>query len=171
MENVIEYSAKIHAYADEILESSKLIETLKKFGDVHIGGAYELDLMYDGDIDVRVYCDDPRKDSVEALKELIQLRDFQKFQYGDFEKFPRENRPKSFIVVLIVPYQNLKWEIEIWFYQKEDRVKDELIEQLKSEMTLEMKKEILDAKKDRAEKGIPKHGISSVEIYKAILKK
>ncbi len=170
MDNVIEYSENIKRQADELLQATNLLEVLESFGEVHIGGAYELGLMYDPDIDVRVYCENPREASIKALADLVSQRNFQKYQYGDFQKFKRENRPESFIVVLIVPFENLKWEIEIWFYAKNENRTDQLIESLKAQLTPKMKVEILEAKQKRHKEGISKHELSSIEIYETVLK-
>lgn len=171
MENVIKYSEKIKQQADALLDCTKVLDVLGAFGEVNIGGAYELDLMYDPDIDIRVYCENPREASVAALEQFVSQRNFQKYQYGDFEKFNRENRPKSFIIVLIIPFEGLKWEIEIWFYGKDEKKDDSMAQKLKTNMTEDIKREILEAKLERNEKGITKHELSSMQIYEEVLKR
>lgn len=84
MNPVLEYSQQIKCDADEILRDSDLIKCLGKYGQVNIGGSYKYDLMWNPDIDIMVVCDDPRQQSLAAIKELMDLRQFQKYQYGDF---------------------------------------------------------------------------------------
>lgn len=169
MMTVCKYSEKIKADADQLMETTDIINNLSEFGQINIGGSYKYDLMWNPDIDIVVVCDNPRQKSVEALRKMVDLRLFQKYEYGDFEKFKRENRPESFILNLILPYGGQKWEIEIWFmteYPENQRKIDELIE---SRLDDENRTKILEMKKSRSEKGFDKHSISSVDIYSQVL--
>lgn len=167
--NIQEYSQKIKADADMLLEMTGLIGNLSEFGQVIVGGSYKYNLMWEPDIDIVVVCDNPRQKSVEALRKMVDLRLFQKYEYGDFEKFKRENLLESFILNLILMHNGRKWEIEIWFlteYPARQRTMDDLIS---ARLNDETRIEILEMKKSRADKGFDKHKIGSVDIYRQVL--
>lgn len=159
------FSNKTHEEADSILDSTKIIDLLSKLGDVRIGGSYYTDLMYGPDIDISVTTNSPRESAVKFLNQIIKERSFQKYQYGDFENFPRENRPKDHIIVLILPFNNRRWEIEIWFVKKHSESQIELEEKLK-QLPHDKKEKIIELKAKREKSGIDKHSLSSFNIYK-----
>jgi len=163
------YSQKIKATAQEILNSTNLIQILSKYGSVIVGGSFKYDLMWGPDIDICVICDDTRQSSILALKEVIDLRLSQKYEYGDFVSFPRDKRPKSYILNLILPFEDQKWEIEVWFFEKYPEQQSEIDNLIAEKLTDETKQTILEMKKQRDESGNNKHQVSSTEIYKQIL--
>jgi len=167
--NLITYSNRIRKYASQILQKTRILNILSDFGKVETGGSYDLDLMYDPDIDICVISKNPRLSSIKALSKLIGLRLFQKYEYGDFEKFERKNRPKSFIIVLIFEYEGLKWEIEIWFLKKLDEREVQFQNKLKKSLNPKMRMRILERKKARRTRGLTKHQLSSFDIYKSLL--
>jgi len=160
----VEFSKQTKAEAEEILGRTNLLALLGKYGDVRIGGSYFTDLMYGPDIDIAVATDDPRAAAVRFLNDAIEKRVFQKYQYGDFEAFPREHRPTDHIVVLILPFKERTWEIEIWFSKEHPRERTLLEEKLKS-LPSETKREIIELKADRERSGLDKHALSSFQIY------
>ncbi len=169
MNDVLVYSKNIKNIANEILNKTSLINILSEFGEVFIVGSYKYDLMWGPDIDIVVKCEDPRKASKEALQRLIELRLFQKYEYGDFEKFKMENRPESYIMNLKLPYANQKWEIETWFFKEVPQSQLESDELIRTKLNEENKKTILEMKKKINEGGIDKHQISSYSVYKKVL--
>jgi len=162
--DLIQFSNKTYNEAKIILDQTEIIHLLSQFGDVRIGGSYYTRLMYGPDIDITVATDNARESAVKFLKEVISKRSFQKYQYGDFEKFSREKRPKDHIVVLILPFNNRKWEIEIWFKKEHPKNQIELEEKLKA-LSLDVKAKIIGLKVKREESGVNKHLLSSFDIY------
>ncbi|MEI6237605.1 MAG: hypothetical protein WCP03_03335 [Candidatus Saccharibacteria bacterium] len=104
-----------------------------------------------------------------ALKELLDLRLFQKYEYGDFVQFPRDGRPKAYIMPLILPFDGQKWEVEVWFFTEYPSNQLETDNLIANSLTDDSKEIILSMKKQREELGDTKHKISSTEIYKRIL--
>ncbi|MEI6228852.1 MAG: hypothetical protein WCP11_02440 [Candidatus Saccharibacteria bacterium] len=163
------YSNQAKKTAQKILDQTNLIQILSKYGEVIIGGSFKYDLMWGPDIDICVICDDTRHASTSALHELIDNKVAQKYEYGDFVAFPRDKRPKSYILNLILPSDGQKWEIETWFfneYPDNQTVTNKLIA---DKLTDETRQMILEMKKQRAESGDDKHQISSVDIYRQVL--
>jgi hypothetical protein len=163
-----EHSNNTRKQAETLLQSTKLLDILKKFGNVHIVGSYPLNIMYGPDIDILVESKDIRNSSIEALQEIIKSQLFRKVEYGDFVKFPMENRPKGYILVLKAIVDKINWEIEVWFLEN---VSKELnyYKSLKSKITEQNRIKILEAKHLRNTSNTDKHLLSSYEIYKQIL--
>lgn len=166
--SVKNFSQKTKQEAENLLKYGNVIKVLSKYGKVVVTGSYKYDLMYGPDIDLVVLSNDPEKSSYQAFLDFIKQRKFQKYQLGDFKKFPIKDRPKSIIVVLIHEYEGRRWEIEIWF-KKSLSEKDISFEKFISGATEEQKQKILELKHQREVAGISKHKLDSVKIYKGVL--
>ena len=165
---ILDYSNKIKEEASEILEKCKILNILDNSGIIKIIGSYDLNLMYDRDIDILVSSSDIKKASYEALLNFIQTEKFSKIEYGDFVNFPRENRPRGYIINLKLQHKNEKWEIEIWFLKDISKNIDEN-DRIKEKINDENRHEILLEKRNREFVGYSKFEKSSYEIYKHIL--
>lgn len=163
-----EYSKRIKTQADHILSSTNLVRTLEAFGNVFVNGSYPLNVMYAPDLDIIVATDDIRTSSQNAIRKLIEQEDFQKYEYGDFVKFPREERPRGYIVVLKTTIENIEWEVEIWFLSSFEKERDSLLG-IKEKLNSTLRMKILRAKYERDISGKTKHDLSSFEIYKQVL--
>lgn len=166
--DVIKFSQKTKKEADELLKYGNVIKVLSKYGIVVVTGSYKYDLMYGPDIDLTVLSDDPEKTSYQAFLDFIKQRKFQKYQLGDFKKFPLKNRPKDIIVVLIHEYKGRRWEIEIWF-KKSLSESDKYFGKLISCATEKQRQIILELKQQRDVTGISKHQLDSATIYKGVV--
>lgn len=163
--DLIKTSKQTRIKAEKILTRTNLVGLLSKYGDVRIGGSYFTDLMYGPDIDITVVTKTPRESALNFLREVMKRKYFQKYQYGDFETFPREHRPKDHIVVLILPLKNVKWEIEVWFSKKHYQNQIKLEEKLKN-LPLKTKLKIIKLKAQRDKSGKDKYVLPSFQIYK-----
>jgi mRNA interferase MazF len=170
-EDLLKFSSKTKKDADEILKNLDLLNILSRFGEVRIGGSYYLDLMWGPDIDINVKSENHRSSALNFLDEILQKRLFQKVEFGDFEKFERERRPKAFIVVCKIEFNNRKWEIEIWFKQDFDTEYIDKIENKIKNLSSDKRLEILKIKEKRELSKLDKHKLSSLEIYRNILEK
>jgi hypothetical protein len=154
--------------ASAILQSTNLLDILKKYGEVHLIGSYPLNVMYGPDIDIIVVSKNIRKSSIDALNEIIEKKLFRKIEYGDFVKFPMEKRPMGYILVLKIVVEKVKWEIEVWFLEDaSDQLNYHKL--LESKLTEQTRTKILKAKHLRETSNLSKHALSSYEIYKQIL--
>ena len=163
-----EHSRKAKKQAKALLQSTKLLDVLKKFGDVHLIGSYPLDIMYGLDIDIIVETKNTRKSSVDALQKIVEKRLFRKIEYGDFVKFPMDKRPRGYILVLKAVVEGVKWEIEVWFLEDASKQID-YNKFLESKITEQNRIKILGAKYLRDTSKTSKHKLSSYEIYEQIL--
>lgn len=163
-----QHSSNTKRQAKTLLESTKLLDILKKFGDVHLIGSYPLNIMYGPDIDIIVETKNIRRSSVDALQEIVEKSLFRKIEYGDFVKFPTENRPVGYILVLKAVVEGVKWEVEVWFLEDASKQLN-YNKLLGSQLTEQNRIEILKAKHLRETSNTSKHKLSSYEIYQQIL--
>ncbi len=89
-------SIRTKKIANSILIKYQILEILSKFGIPLVIGSLELDMMFDKDIDIVVETKNLKINAKKALNEFIDLGIAQKYEFGDFTKFPRENRPKGY---------------------------------------------------------------------------
>jgi hypothetical protein len=167
--DVKRFSKKTKQEADGLLSYGNVIDVLSKYGKVVVTGSYKYDLMYGPDIDFVVLSPDPQKSSYDAFLSFIKQRKFQKYQLGDFSKFPRKGRPKAIIVVLIHEYKGRRWEIEIWFEKKLITDIDKEFDNLLLNATEEQRQLILEIKQQREAAGASKHKLDSVTIYRGVI--
>lgn len=168
--DVLSFSKKTKMEADELLSAGNVKKVLDKYGEVEINGSYKYDLMYGPDIDLVVLTENPDEAAENVLIDFVKERNFQKYQFGDFNKFPRKNRPRSYIVVLIQEHEGRRWEIEIWFAkQKPQGDIDEELDNLLMNATEEQKKTILQLKHQRETLSKTKNQLGSPTIYKGVL--
>ncbi len=154
-------------FAENLLISTNIFKILSKFGEVHVVGSYAFDLMTEPDIDLVVITNDPKKSSEEALEYISKQHLFQKIEYGDFQKFPKENRPPFYIFNMRTPWEGEVFEIETWFVPEAKGSLD-FIETMKN-ISDKQKQEILELKLERKKKGVDKNKLSSYQIYKKVL--
>lgn len=166
--DVTKFSKKTKKEADDLLKYGNVLNIISKHGKIVLSGSYRHDLMWGPDIDLIVISDKPKEASYYALKDFIEQRKFQKYQLGDFIKFPRKDRPQGVIIILIHEFKGRRWEIEIWF-RKSLSENDEYFNKLLSNTTEEQKKTILEIKYQRETSGLSKHQLDSATIYKGVL--
>lgn len=167
-ENVLEKSKQIKTIASKLLDEKNILKILSQVGNPLIIGSYELDLMVDPDIDIVVQTDFPRQKAKEALDIFIKKETVQKYEFGDFVKFPRIGRPQWYIINLRTEYEHTKWEIEIRFLESVAMYQEQL-DIYKSKINEENRLQILNTKHERNILGHTKYTRSSVEIYNEIL--
>ena len=170
MSTATEISKTTSQEAKEILTHSNYIQIVKKYGDLRVGGSFYTGLMYGPDIDFSIASPNPRKAALGFLNEVIQNNFFQKYQYGNFEDHPRQNRLHGHMVVLILEYKGRKWEIETWFLKKHVKAQIAIEEKLYN-LSIKDKNKIIELKHKREINGLDKHSLSSHDIYLNFLKR
>lgn len=165
---LLDFSSKRKNIAKKILIENEIFSILGNQNKFKVIGSYDLDLLYDCDIDILVETTSIKEDSYRILKTFIETEFFSKVEYGNFIKFPRNNRPKGYIINLFTIYENEKWEIEIWFMNDINQ-NVEFNQFVKSKITTNNKIKILREKYYRDLKCQSKEDLSSFQIYKNIL--
>lgn len=125
----IKESLKRLQVAKNLISNLKVLEILKKYGTPLVVGSVAQEVVCKRDIDIVIGTTNLRETSKKILYEFIENENFKKIQYGDFIKFPRNNRPKGFIINIFVDdIEGNPWEFEIWILSDIKNYKVELEE-------------------------------------------
>jgi dATP pyrophosphohydrolase len=153
--------------AQDFLEASKLLDILRKYGDIFIRGSYELDLMTHGDIDIYLVNKNANKDlSLELLLAIIRSEFFHGHMYYDYSQMKHERVPQGFYLGFKQVYNNHAWKIDLWLLNHMDERSDQFMNRVKNTLTEQSRSTILRLKHKVRELGIPHH---SYQIYNAVL--
>ncbi len=174
--NVFELNNSLHNEGNELLDKTKLLEKLKAFGELEIGGSFIYGTMVDRDIDINVIVNreaintDLRKQVCDMLLGLDYLDGL---ALSDRALFPKEGRPYGIWFGPLVYFQNSKWNIDIWLVTREDPYSHHNQDLAKRMLTIsdDQRKIILDIKYNSLVNGQKEKGITSSDIYLAVLDK
>ena len=72
MKNLEQHSRDTRNQAKSLLQSTGLLDILKKYGGVHLIGSYPLNIMHGPDIDIVVESKAIRRNSVNVLQEIVK---------------------------------------------------------------------------------------------------
>jgi len=163
---LVEASKEIKKQADLLLKSANLIALLEKYGKVQFSGSYSYDLMLNPDIDLEVINPDfTREKAVALLNEIIQQGYFYGYLFFDWVAFHDQRFPRGYYIGLKIKKDNLKWKIDIWCLNQEDKKTVRLRNLIKKRLSPGTKKIILKLKNFRNQYH-PE--IESIVIYKAV---
>ena len=170
--NVIEISDTYKATADAFLSNSTLLSVLGAYGRVEFEGAYAGNVMFHGDVDIRVVRDrDFSTDEIFLLaRELHDSLDgvrsvFLKADWDD----PRigEQYPVGRYIGLKLYIGNERWKVDIWLVSEINNVRKEgVLDIAKTSLTQQQREKILEFKKYRKDHALK---ISGQSIYEAVL--
>jgi hypothetical protein len=161
----------LHLIAQQILQKLDLLTFLRKFGEVHTVGSYELQLMSWEDIDIVVLQKmTPRyEDFLETIQYIFPKEEVYSLHLQDFRKSIHPDRPQG--IYCEVKYQikpDILWKIDIWFFASNNKAVEN-VEMIKSKLNDQNRKIILEIK-NRMREEFP-HGkeISGIDVYTAVL--
>ena len=167
------YSQKIRQEAQELLKATALQELLGQFGEVDLGGSYAYNLMVDRDLDFGVAV---RSITPEVRAKIAELFASQPWAYSvnmtdrvNFEPLSNLGAPRGLFLGLTIPFPKERWNIDVWFIVADSLPQDEMAK-LISKATQEQKDVILKIKFNLMQSGQKEKGITSAEIYEAVLK-
>lgn len=168
MIDLIKYSKNIKKEASSLLQESNLLRILSQIGDVSVGGSYDLDLMYDRDLDIFVYSDKITEKIVKNLLNLfIDSNYYWGYKFYDFVKYQSGWGPRSYYIGLKNVFEKNLWKIDVWLFPYEVPSKDTFIEEIKQAKD-EQRSAILLLKKYKSEK--LDNMLRSYKIYDAVLR-
>jgi DNA polymerase sigma len=171
MREIREQAAALREQALEIVERTKVVEMLSVMGDVFAVGSYDLDLMVRRDIDFCVVNPAFRRDDVlRATNEMLASGHFRTVVMTDTFRFPVAHLPRGYFFELVLPGPGGDWTVDVQgvetdaFSVAPTRRYRRLLEEDPGarELILEIKHHLLDGEQYR-------HGISSRDIYDAVL--
>lgn len=173
--NLLEISDQYTQTANAFLQTSKLIEVLKKYGRIEYEGAYAGKVMLDGDIDIKVIRDkkftpddmftilrDLHDSCGDNFRSYFLKRDWDDPRIGNQFPFGQYIGLKTYI-------GNERWKCDIWFITDNESKRDkQKIDISQTELTEEQRKTILEFKQYRKDEKLK---MSGQEIYEAVLEK
>lgn len=176
MSELTQESENYRKLADNILTSSKIIETLEKHGEVIPHGSYVANLMMNGDIDIYVVKGKnfTQEEVLEIFNEVyLSTKDKFRSYYigGNWDDVRRGDQfPYGHYMGMKAVIEEEKWKIDIWFISKEEqeRLSKEKFDITKVNVTPEQRETILRFKKYRNENSL---SVSGQQIYELLIYK
>lgn len=178
MHRLLEESKKVKEQADRLLSQSRILEMLRPYGEVKIGGSYALDCMLRPDIDIFVIAREHDYAKVmniqRAIMETKFFREFDFVNWVDFEDSEAMDM-KEYYFQPWVPFEGVLWKLDISMFTSEYDRSHELTDRFKALLDaesddtkhiaiLEIKKAMREGKKYRS-------GVDGKLIYQAVLEK
>jgi hypothetical protein len=165
-------SYKLRVEADKLLETTKLSDLLAKYGEVKLGGSYDYNLLVDKDLDFGVAVE---KMTPEFRSEIVKTFAMQQWAYSvnmtdriNFKPLSNLNAPRGLYLGITIPFPLERWNIDIWFILTDILPADEFAHQI-SQATKEQQEFMLTIKYELMKSGKKQKGISSAQVYEAVL--
>ncbi|HTX86503.1 MAG TPA: hypothetical protein VMC41_00360 [Candidatus Nanoarchaeia archaeon] len=127
MSELIRIGQQYKVKADKLLKRTGLIKDLKKFGEVHLVGAYSLGLMMHGDIDLEVTRTKKysRHEVLRIFNKLYLQNKFISYFIGGKWYDPRIGKefPNGHYLGMKTRVNGETWTIDVWFMDKNEYIK------------------------------------------------
>lgn len=172
---MIKDSDVIFNHATKFMDTIRLPETLKQYGDPIITGSYALNTMVWNDIDLQL---DPfdHLDSKEVLCQLcqyfIQQTPLIKLNVIDFYERQKPKMPKGLYVGCQIKdkTEDETWKVDIWILSKDDLNQNkQFIKRMKQMMTEDKRSLIMTLKVAMTEKYGRPPNMASYFVYQAVV--
>lgn len=175
-EELLKRAEELKNEARRIVDELGIFNILKKISEPSFIGSVENGLIVWSDIDIQAYMEEIDINKVlDLLKEFALLPTIQKVQFSNFRELRRDNikskmrLPHGYYIGLRSIQPSGEWKIDIWLGEKGISINDYEIPD-PSAITKEQKAAILRIKNIwLAEESGYKDGVTSVDIYKAVL--
>lgn len=157
--------------AQDLLATYHLPEILSTVGQPQLVGSVAYQLMVWPDVDYEVLTDD-RPNPEQALRIVKSLLEtgITKVNIVDHRQSTSSNIPHGIYIGPDVVHQDLKWQIDIWLIEKnEAEQRRRPISQLMSRLTDQHREIILALKQYAAASDRYHRGVSSVDLYTAVV--
>ncbi|MBI2109486.1 MAG: nucleotidyltransferase domain-containing protein [Parcubacteria group bacterium] len=122
MHRLLEESKRIKAQADRILKESGIIEILKTYGEVKIGGSYALNVMLRPDLDLFVIAEKHDWNKVlDIQSKIMKTKYFREFDFVNWVDFKtnEEDFLPGYYFQPWVPIDDQLWKIDVWLFTQE----------------------------------------------------
>ena len=167
-------NTKLQKDGKDLLEKSNIINLLKEFGDVTIGGSYVYGTMVDEDIDVDVIVKNGEitftlRDQV--MNALLKIDGLDGIAMSD-----RFHFPSKYYGIWFGPkvwHDNKKWNINIWivYGDEPNTYQNNELHQKMLKITEAQRSTMLNIKYQALRAGTKDKGITSSLIYNAVIDK
>jgi hypothetical protein len=175
MNNVRLVNDELQEEGQRLLDKTKLISVLRQYGDVHIGGSFVYGTMVDRDIDITVTVQSQKEINSslrsKICKDLTALEGCTGFKMLDRKENPKEGRPQG---IWLSPQFILDgtWFLDIWVIANGETASTHIgdIDSIMRDITEQQRTLILEIKTEVFRCGLKSKGVSSVQIYKDVLR-
>lgn len=167
--------------ADKMLEHTKILDVLAKYGKVtDIGGSYLYDLMVYPDLDLGIIANQVNDKLIAKLiSDLVRHKNVRGINLVDTYHFGhvKSGRPDGYWIGLEIPYEGDRWGVDCWFQQPDWIKKDggsnsnEDSYYIKlSNLSQEARDSILNMKYQLIYRGLYGKKYYSGQVYDAVIK-
>ena len=153
--------------AHMILMELRLFERWQVFGTPVLVGAVAYELVMAPDIDMEIYCDEPRiEDGFSGLRDCALHPHVRKAHFGNHLDEADEG---LYWRLTYRDYDGTEWKIDMWALRRDHPgpCAAQLVEPLRQALTTERRRAILEFK-SAIQAGVIQH-YSSIDIYRAVI--
>ena len=170
--NPVEYASQLKFEAEKLLEKTKILNIIKKFGDIKLTGSFSYDLMTWRDIDICLIINELSKDNVFSIaSEIGKIDSVGSIYYRNEYVMRTEGNPLAiFLCIELFLKDNIKWKIDILI--SSEQVVNSVIDKSKfitDKLNDSYRKSILEIKYELTNLSEYRQTIKSTDIYDAVL--
>lgn len=175
MSTPLKKAQEIRKNARAILQEKGIESRLKNIGELYFTGSYTLDLMTWNDIDMQIVLSDQQHpiDVLGALfTDISKDPDFIEAQIINFTGDYKPKMPRGIYLGLkfFCPKYGGLWKLDLWSLDKKDFEKNRLLlENLRSHLTPELRKFLIEVKTEIMAERERMPQMSSHLLYQAVL--
>ena len=167
MEEVLEQCNQRLRTAHAILADLQLFERWQAFGTPVLVGAVAYELVMAHDIDMEIYCDEPRiEDGFAVLRECVLHPHVRKAHFGNHLDEADEG---LYWRLIYRDDDGTEWKIDMWALRRDHPgpCAAQLVEPLRKALTMERRCAILELKQDMQTGAMQRY--PSIDIYRAVI--
>lgn len=175
MATPLKKAEEIRKNAEAVLQEKGIEKRLKKVGRLYYTGSYTLDLMTWNDIDMQIVLNDNQNpiDTLGAFfKDLAKDPEFIEAQMINFTGDYKPKMPRGVYLglKLLCPKHGGLWKFDLWSLNQKDFEKNRsLLESLRSRLTPELRKFLIEVKTEIMADNERMPQMSSHLLYQAVL--
>ncbi len=171
-EQLIDRQNWLQQQASRLLHDLNIMNILQLAGEPKRVGSAEMGLMVWPDIDLEVVSPGIPDLSLalDIVRRLMLEAGIRKLNIADDRRFPKPEIPKGIYISPDVRHGDLRWQVDIWIVNSDEaRSRRQLTERVNSKLNDENRSTILQIKQVVAASDKYHRGMSSVDIYTAVL--
>jgi len=172
VEQLIDRQSQLQASARDLIDGLGLLAILDPAGSVRPVGSFELGLMVWPDLDLEVITPGPPRPEVvlDVLRDLVLISGVSKINYADHRNGAGAELPRGIYVGPDPDFRSVRWQVDIWFIDEDQAAeRRRLAESFRGRLTDASRRTILQIKQVAAASYRYHRGVSSVDIYRAVL--
>jgi hypothetical protein len=171
---LVERQLWLQGQARKLIDDLNLLGILRVAGEPRIVGSFALGLMVWPDVDLEIHTQyEPEIErAINIFSRLVLETDTKKINLADDrDRVPSATQtPRGIYLGPDITHDGILWQVDIWMIDaKQARERRELVERIEAGLDAENRSAILQIKQIVAASDTYHRGISSVDIYLAVL--